>query len=517
MKVKLLNQTRTDFHEALWQKYGALYKGGRLMDEAKGLFLIKNTAESGAWYQERLSRFHYKNMAGSFIDDIASSVFQSPLDMTLEKPESGERPQRPEFYTEFLGDPEGTGEGDFGDLMFEVLTTAMHKGEAWVLIGFPTSLPGQFRNRAEQEDAGDLRAMLRTVSPEQVIDAKFDEHGLEWAMLRHVEQASTPLEARVADTDQKPQDLWTWTWLDRTQIRRFQISVDRGKKPEGDDVAQELEPITHKLAGIGKVPLVRVKLKSSLWMMDRMASLACSETEKRNNLSWYETLACIPQLKFKGDDEDLKRPEEGQNTKRGVQYAWTIGKDDELEWLEVTGTSIGHLAERLDSLEGDLSKVAQQMAQAQGPQAAAALAQSAASKLRDSVTKQILCEFYAKAVRDASVQVMEMVSTSRADTGLEWVAAGVDEFDLVDTEAATSEANSGQMLLEASPSETFRKHWWHRFHRLLTPGVDQATRDAIENETNDYDFSEEAAEAKKVKAMEDEAKATAAGGGGFNG
>jgi len=488
MKVKTLDQKRAEYDATLWLQYDLLYRGGAQLHEKKSLFLIKNTAESSTWYEERLKRFTYKNIIGSIIDDYAATVLQEPLSLNLAKKEGAEkRPEPDEFYTkELWPDPTNTGEGDLNDLAFKTLTGAMVKREAWVMVAMPERIPG-FKpvTLAEQEASGELRVMLRPVKPENVINCHYDQEGLAWVMLRYRYSSPDPL--RELGPNDKPMETIQWTLLKRQTVQSWTFEVERGKEPKETDVAKpEQEETLHHLAqaedGKGMVPARCFKLSDTLWLIDRVSLLVLEELRKRNALAWYEFLTCFPQLAHSGEEELIPNAEDGgqKNRARGGQYCWEMGPDDTLEWLEPAGSSLEHVSERLDKLERDIYKGVSQMAAAQGPGAAAAI-QSGASKVRDNVAKTILCERYAARLRTEFKELAELASAARGDEN-DWVISGASRYDTQDSEMATKTHASAQNLRFADHTPTFVKALAKKTIRSILPDLSTEMLDEIDAE-----------------------------------
>jgi hypothetical protein len=487
-KVKTLERKRPCYNAELWKEYNLLYHGGKKLKDEAAHFLVKNQVETKSWFKERVKRFTYKNIIGAIVDDYAATVLQEPLELNLEKKDGAkERPEADDFYLkELWPDPTGTGDGDLNDLAFQVLTGAMAKREAWVMVTKPEAIPGfDPTSLAEQEAAGQLRFMLRMIEPENVINCHADQNGLAWAMLRFRYGNDEALqEIKPGD---KPMETVQWTLLTRTHFQTWTIKVKEGEEPKEKDTAQqETEETEHHLSeaydGLGAVPVRCFKLSDTLWLMDRVSLLVIEELRKRNALGWYETLSAFPQLCHAGDEELGSGGEDGSssNTARGAQYLWEIGKDATLEWLEPAGASLEHLRTRLDALEKDIYKGVAQMAAAQGPGAAAAL-QSGASKVRDSVAKSILCERYAARLRTEFKELAELVSAARGDK-YAWEAGGASRYDLQDGEIATKNASVSQTLTFSHHSPTFTKAMAMRTARALLPDASTEMLDEIEKE-----------------------------------
>lgn len=488
--VKVLDRKRSDYRPDVWRDYRILAQGGHALEAARDRFMPRNPAESHAWYSQRLSRFEYKNIAGTILSDYSASIFRAPLEMMLAKDDSDTRPNLSEWWLEFIRDPKGDGDGSFSDLMACQFEATLQTCENWVMVAMPETVR-EYASRFEQEASGDLDAKLQELWPENVINYGWDSQGLSWIRLRF-EIFQTDELGSISDERRKIR----WLQIDRKIVRTFEITIDKGEKEPGpDDEAVELPAYAHKLAdareGSGMVPVIRLQLKPKLWMLDKIASVAKSELRKRNELSWYESLACIPQLVLQSDDDGAadRLNTEGQqhSRKRGVQYLYQVGRQDILSWLEITGSSLEHLAKRLDLLEGDVYKAVSQMATSLGVSSSAAvMARSGASKARDAATKIILCTAYAMIIRDWAVQIFECVASARRELDLDWEASGLDQHDTIDPIETAEWFGTASMV--SAKSETGRKELEKRYWRQMLPDADPATMDEIEKEVDEATF-----------------------------
>lgn len=486
MKVRVLEKRHEDYDPDCWKSYGLLYQGGREIWKHVKEVLIQNSAEHKNWFEERKKRFTYKNIAGTIVDDYGSTVLQEPIDLRLKKPEDGDRPKPDKFYTdELFVDPthEGLGE-NLNDLAFRVLTGAMVKKRAWVMVTMPAQVPG-YQNLAEQEAAGQNRAMFRWLAPENIVNWIYDAEGLASVMTRF-EIADENLLAD--DQKTRPQKTIQWTLYTRKTTQQWAITLDADRQPTKDVEVPEVQAETeHILSGAqggrGAVPVRCFVLKDALWILDRIGLLCLNETRKRNALSWYEFLTCFPQLIHRSDEPMRKGGDSedgGTETKRGAQYVYDIAKDADLAWLEPSGTSLTHLSARLDSLERDIYKSMQQMAAAQGPGAAAAT-QSGFSKVRDNLAKTILCERYADRLRPFFTMLATLASEARGDL-LEWECVGASRFDSQDSDAAVTTAIKANALPWLGNTPTGTKEIWKRTLFAMLPDLPTQTRDIIEAE-----------------------------------
>jgi hypothetical protein len=481
--VKILDRKRADYHVAAWKEYDLLYEGGHVIEKAAKKFLPQKPAETAEWYKIRIAEFHYKNLAGAAIDEIAAATLQSPIEMNLKAEKGKERPEPDAFYAETLWpDPTGTGEGTFQELLYEALTSAMKKREAWAMIAFPESVPGfEPQSRGEQEAAGELRAQITLIPSECVVNVGRDEKGLASVMLRHRIKPGDLLK-----DDEGAKDKVIWTYLTRKTVQQWQVEVEPNKEPKGDDDAVAIkDEQEHRLAeafdGLGQVPLIRLQLHASLWAMDRIGSLCKNELSKRNGLHWYETLCCYPQPYHKGEIPLADQEQPQRNAKRGAQYWLELEEEGEAGYLEPGATALPHLKDRLEQIEVEVYKALHNMAAAQGPSAAAQV-QAAAAKLRDAVAKQILCERYAKFMRDFSVQIADAVSVARNDRNYAWEASGADHFDLLDAGTAADGALKAQGIPDLKNSPTFWRSFITKTALALLPDADARTRDAVVEE-----------------------------------
>lgn len=487
--VAELNVRRPTYAPERWSLYRVLAEGGAAAEAAARALIPQRPNEHPSWYASRIDRFSYKNTAGSTLNDYVSAVFQEPLAAMLAKPgKESERPETPEFYTDDffpLPSPSDEEERSFSELLQHMLTEGMTHNEAWVMATLPDSARAVYETLEAQERAGANRVTLRLLKPESVLNASRDERGLAFVMLF----ARTPL---PLGADEKALDELTWTEVSRRTVTTWSLRVPRGTEPSGKDVATLVDQFEHRWASADVCPVACLVMPKSLWMMDQMQLLVRSETRKRNELDWYEALVCGPQLVHKGNEPLQGTPDPAgtpRQQKRGSQYVWEIGPEDDLEWLEVSGASLTHLQGRLSDMENDVHKVTAQMAMANATgQEKADLARSGVSKQRDALTKNILCSNYARRIKTFAKKVLYLVSLGRGDADLDWEIGGLGSFDVIDLEGASSAVATAEM--QPIKSETARRQIQKRFVRSALPGEDLTTLEKIDEELDSADFSE---------------------------
>lgn len=491
--VKDLNQKRADYERDVWQVYEWLHEGGHAIAKAKQLFLPRRPLEEPEFYQVRLQGFSYKNLASAIVSDLSATTLQAPLEVQRKK-QGAQRPPADPFYAEFLEDPTGKGRsaeegGDLNQFASACLERAMVKRDAWVYIGFPSRAVGASgaSSRAEQEAAGDLRVMLSHVRPESVFNVLEDERGLSEAILFERKCPQT-----LAGNAEDAKDTLIWTKLTRKEVITYELIVDRGESPRDDQVVPEASRVTHRLAGfdgLGALPLRRLHLPKSLWVLDKIGSLCEEELRKRNGLGWYMDCCCYPQPYYKGDENlrEAKAEDREQNKRRGVLQVLELEREGEYGYAEPSGSTLEFGMNFLIQLERDIYKSLHEMAAAQGPNAAAQI-QSAASKVRDSVAKNILAGKYAKRVRNFVHEVMTLSAAARDDTDHIWVVSGADQHDLIDEEEAIGTALRVQGVMDLQKSPTGRKALVKRVWRSLLRGEPAEIFDEIDRETETANF-----------------------------
>ena len=480
--VEVLDQCRADYLPDVWRRYDLLYEGGYKIRQAVREFLKKHPFELASWYEQRLARFHFVALAAPIVDEYVSSVFQTSAQMLPAKNGGAEAEAPPAWYAdEFLPNPCCDHRGDFDEYLFHALLCSLRKRETWTLVTFPdapAALPRP-EDRAQQDEAGLLRARLMPVDPLCVIDAGWDDQGLVYAMVKTRQPIVAPLVP-----DGKKDRIW-WTLYQREAISRWELEIERDRLAP-DKTAEPTQIVSdqrHRMAGHKRVPLVCLRQPDGLWLMDRLGDIAEEYLRKRNSIAWFEDMVCFPQLTHEGDETLQQAKESGEaqervNTRRGVQHVWEIAKGDTLEWLEPKGHSIELVNERTEKLVEAGHRVAHLMASAIGPHAARAV-QSAASKVRDSVQKRVVCERYAQDVRRYAAEIMNLVSIGRGEP-IEWATSGLDQHDVVDAEAVAAEGLTVQGL--NVPSLRFKQLYAKRLVRLLLPGEETAELDAIKKE-----------------------------------
>jgi hypothetical protein len=499
--VKTLDRKREDYLGEERKLYEALYRGGHRLEKLVDKILPKRPMESASFWEARKALFHYLPRAAQIIDHLTGMVFQGDLEILAKAEGDKERPTLPDFYNEFFEDPlGGNPKTKIVDVWFSGLNRAQIHANHFVRVVFPDTDLGETASRGDQESAGALRAKLRMIDADSVFDYEEDPAGLVWIKIATKIEDRDPL---VEDKDRTC--LYRWQVIDRKTIKTYELSVEYGKEPKPDEEVPLKDEVEHRWAKADRVPVVRLGLGDDVWLMDRIASMGVAETRKRNGLNWLEEVCCYPQPVHKGDESIKERQEAdpSQNTKRGALYLFEIGPDEELEYLEPGGTSLDHIAKRLEAMGHEMATVVHQAASAQGPEAAKQI-ESAASKVRDSVAERIIAGCYADEVRKAAAETCDLVAIGRGEA-FRFEALGLEQHDIADVAEAAAEAVTVQGV--NVPSKTFRTRYMKRFIRRVLPGEPDKEYETMDKEIDaaapeDIDPAAESArldnEAKKI-------------------
>jgi hypothetical protein len=335
----------------------------------------------------------------------------------------------------------------------------MIAGTSYALVDFPR-IEGSVGNRAAEDELGTSRAYLIGYRADEVTNWANDETGeLEWAVVRTI--------TRKQPTSQDPSGVieTVWTYYDKTNYKRF-VRMDRGG---GGGAIEEVESGLHGLAGIGRVPLIRMRLPEGLWLMNRAGSLQLEHFNKSNALSWALTMGLFAM--------PVVYSEKPWSQMIGESYYVQLGPNDRFGWTEPEGRVYQIAADNLKTLQEEIYRVCY-LAPAGGPLDHRG-AVSGASKQRDfAITYEVL-RAYGDAVKDQIKRVLRAVEAAR-DDGDYVNVTGLDEFDIADF---STDLENAKMLLELGvPSESLKKEIFKKLALKYVCDARQDIKDRIGSE-----------------------------------
>jgi hypothetical protein len=471
-----LNHKHMEYDAGYWRVCRALYAGGREMFKDKKLIksiFPQHRNEAPDIYEERLKRAFYIPYPGEIIDYILSSLMGSPVEMTAEADPD-------EYYDEFFKDtsPQGGKRCTLNQLLRQQILTALLCRRAWTQVDFPLGNE-EVISQADQERAGTTEAYAIAHDPEHIFDWEEDGTGeLLWAKVCMITNrrphafASTRLITR------------TYTIYTREGWSRYEITYDYEKPPEEKTI---VPLIGEGLHSFGKVPLLRLELPESLWVMNKLSGLALEFFNKRCALSWAEYKSLFqeryefeaPPDPIAGGPSIAEDEDRALNQIHGIGYTQLRYAGDRVEYVGPDSAPFKVALESLKDLRDEMHRVTHQMALTfdNGP---AALGRSADSKAADKAANGVVLTGLGEYVRDHAFDVTQTISDGRQDD-LEWSASGMDKFE---TQGFSSMVEDAEKLENINiPSPTFHK--LHKYELAKVGLGDEASDedlDKIESE-----------------------------------
>ncbi len=470
---KVLEAKHDEYDAEIWNRYWALYRGGKTFRAAIGSFLAKNEGEPVTTYDRRKREASYRSYLGPIVDYFAAALFTSPP-VARAKDEADNAIEADDFYAAWKEDTNGNGV-DLHDFLRSRFRDMLVRETAWWLVELPTdpeydAIPEQLRSRAEWRKRDLGRACLRDLNASQVFDWEVDTRGrLLWAIVYSCTKPRRDPRLHSRSTVREE-----WRIYDEANVETYSIEYDKTKKrPSPND---EIQLESKRPHGFQRVPIVRMKAPDGLWLADRAHDAQVEHFRLSSGLGWAIRRTCYAMPVFK--IEDRQEP-----PMMGAGYGIYIGTKEEVVWAAPDGSSFETIATEVKSQKDEIYRCANQMALGVENNAAA-VGRSADSKDADASATMTCLHAYAAPVREATEFTYQLLSEGRGEAGeYRWSIEGLDRFNLAD--ASLSVANATQANLLDIPSRTFKRELHKSTADALLPGIDQKTRDTIHQEIED--------------------------------
>ena len=237
----------------------------------------------------------------------------------------------------------------------------------------------------------------------------------------------------------------------------------------GDGVALVAEG-RHGLAGLRRVPLVKMSVTEGLWLANKAALLQQEHFNKSNALSWalHMGLFAMPVIYSEREWQQIV----------GEAYYIQLGPNDRFGWTEPEGHVFQIAADNLDRLKDEIYRVCYMMNQAGGREARH-LGQSGISKQRDFAVTQEVLRSYGNTVKDFLRRVLGLIRLARRDD-VEIEVAGMDKFDIPDFTEELANAQGLQAL--GLRSSRFEKEVQKRIALKYLESASQETKNEVVRE-----------------------------------
>lgn len=504
MKFGHLSGKHPDYDHELWERYEALYRGGKDFRKRIGRFLTQNPTEPPQVYEQRKKDAHYRSYVGPIVDFFAAQLMAAPMTVLATNGEDDETVEADDFYARFKEDVDGVGT-DLVDFARASFRSTLVKGSAWWLASLPSDDGQPPASRADWEERELGRVKLHHVEADSVIDWECDdEGGLLWACLH---ECTTP---RRSFEQKRGLKQLTFRVFDRETVTTYQKVYD--PETEQPDAETEIPMVSRVPHGFSRVPLVRIELPEGLWLLNRAADAQIEHFRLSSGLGWAIRRSCYAMPVFKmGNDGDGK-----PTAPMGVGYYLVIGQNDDMTWAAPPSEPFDVIATEIKAQKDEIYRVAQQMAQGVENNAAA-IGRSGESKMADSSATEVCLKAYGSVMREAIEKAFDLVVDGRKDSSVKFSVQGLDRFNLADAAIAVDNAaKAGPLNI---PSPTFKKELFVTTAEALLPSLEQEKKDAIRQEIEQgVDAAEKAAkEAEAQAARTGEAAATMAENAAANG
>lgn len=465
--IEQLNREHPEYRDRkeMWQRYWDFYVGGEQLRRNASHYMVRRQKEPNDVYAERLSRVFYENYLGSCIDWYAAALFRSSPEMSFRSKVS----RAEDFYTGFLADSDCRGNSLVSNVQRAFIDTLVFR-EGYVLIDFPR-MGRRMTTQAEEDAVGKSRAYLVRYSPQQLINWRLDSHGeFEWIVLRTQSTYQEKLEDAEAITEQR------WLYFDRENFKTYSRKKRGSETPSGNlrtaagDGVELVAEGRHGLAGLRRVPLVKMSVTEGLWLANKAALLQQEHFNKSNALSWalHMGLFAMPVIYSDREWQQIV----------GEAYYIQLGPNDRFGWTEPEGHVFQIAADNLDRLKDEIYRVCYMMNQAGGREARH-LGQSGISKQRDFAVTQEVLRSYGNTVKDFLRRVLGLIRLARRDD-VEIEVAGMDKFDIPDFSEQLADAQGLQAL--GIRSSRFEKEVQKRIALKYLESASQETKNEVVRE-----------------------------------
>lgn len=460
MRIKDLNQKHDSLYYAKeFERYQALYQGGRLFHSQIKNFLTKNALEDEFMYQRRAKEACFQSYINSIVNQFASQLFSSPFTIRTE-PETSD-----DFYTAVFKEDCNLNGSDLQTFMRHAFTTSLVKGCAWIVAELPDDGNPPPENLLDQKERGLDRAWICSIEPENVFDWEYDSFGqFKWII-------TYSRQLRRDDPRLKRETMVeTWKIYDQLEVETFQIAYDLTKRPNQD---QEVPSLGKRPHGFTRVPLVRLELPEGLWLVDRLADAQIEHFQMNNALGWAMRRACYPTAVYKTDSDD------GALVASSDGFAIKIGEKESFGWEGPPVDAFEIIAARVNTFKDEIHRLSLQMSLAVD-NTPGTMKRSGDSKAMDAQATEICLHAYADVIKASIEEIFELISDARGDFDLTFAIGGMDQFSVLDAEAVVNSAKVAKEL--GIPSETFAKELNAKVADVLLGSVSETVKEQIRQE-----------------------------------
>lgn len=477
----LAHTTHCEYNAPLWRKVSLLAEAGYALKARASEIIERHPSEKLASYMFRLKAVAPMAYFGMLLEYLIGALFKEGLEV-VEADASGAT-KADAFYSEFQSNANRRGDG-FQAVLREAIRSALLHRRGWVQVDMPP--PVAAANRAEEEAQGGGKPYAFAVPCEAILDWGEADGKIAW-LVKCVTRQERP--SPFEPLPEKHDEFTVWTIENgKAYFRRYRSEPYKGDEPPSEN--SELRLVNEGTTTFEAIPFVYLELPPGMWMGNKVGPLAEEHYNRRSDLvgAMGPSLRELPYIKrgpeipqigggISATQTDPSRGEDAmqEGSSGGVVQ---IGYQDELGFAGPSGVAFELAAKQLDDLKREIFGVVHAMSLA-APDTAAVRAASAKSKREDHKATQIVLAALGEKARKLAVDVYTLVTDAR-DEDYTWTAVGLEEFDIVDTEAMLKEAETLEVV--DIPSETFHVEHLTRLALNVVSHVDSATKQQIAKE-----------------------------------
>lgn len=505
LPYSVLAQQNPCYDAELISELDDLYVGGYQLQAHAERYLPKVVNESNARHKERASQTAYVPYMGHIVDHFSSAVFSQPLHV---RPSEDDVEPDPEFYEQFSSDAD-LGSSAFHEVAKGLLTTALVQRRAVLSVDFPPPVDG-VSTRLDEERSGAARAYVCEVPLSSIIDwevdtlvrrrvkleggaVEFDVGWFKWAIIHshRVERASFTSSRnervdswKVWRRDEESEKI---VW-DLYELRRKADSNGHYPEPRKNT---KVPWVAGGVTSFQVVPLVEMSLPDGLWVGNKLGPLVKEHFQRRSMINSSENRSLgamayallgpeVPALHGAVPAQAQLDPNRGDDLGAQLEARGylVLGAGDKLGYLEPSGNYATLAEERMSKLVDEIYRVSHLMA-ASVSSTSTSVGRSGASKAEDRHSTAIVLSALGCIVREMARRVYEVISDARSEI-VEWVASGLDHYDLTDRAEIIAEATSVDAV--AIPSATFKTQYKTELAMRLMPQLSPEEQNTIREE-----------------------------------
>lgn len=461
MTLEILESRHTEYENILptWEKIYDLSVGGHQIEKKNEKYLPKRAGEEEEIYRTRISKFTYRNLLGTGVQQQASkltsgSYFISGLEA------------HQEFWSEFRENVNLKGQSE-KELLGRIFRQALLFGKTFIHIDKPLSSIRP-KNKAQERMLG-LRPYITLYSALDVTDWEENQGKLSFVKVRQSSKFRlnpfSPNLDKVTWTYITPEAVIKYSALVKLDAKGRIVSLLNESGEEIEIVSSETEiPLENAIAhGLDKLPVLKFELPIDLWACNQAYLLALEHLNLRNILYDGASLATYIQRVYKpyrvpdGDFENTYTEESSEEeVLSGNPY---ILRAESFKFEEMSGSALNTLKQIIEQIEVE---VRESISLGVASTSKEALQRSGISKQLDLYREELVLRAYGQLLVDFYQDVLQLAAKSAGLNSPEQISVnGLNSFELQNTETLVLTAKDLlelKSLLPPTVIRLFSKH-----------------------------------------------------------